>query len=190
MPAMTASSRRDQRGGEERDPEEEVETEGGTHDLGEVGGHRDRLGLKPEPDRGPAVEALPAEFRQILAGRDPELCGLGLDQHRDQVRREHDPEQQISELRAAGDVRGEVAGIDVCDRRDEGRAEERPNPRDPPRLASKRALRGVGDGRFAGKHVLDVCAGGVPVARRPGKQVIDGCFRARARIEGLHEISV
>ena len=38
---------------------------------------------------------------------------------------EHDPQQQIAELRAALDVRGEVARVDVGDRRHERRAEHR-----------------------------------------------------------------
>ena len=47
--------------------------------------HRDQLGLHPEADRGPPGEGLAAELGQVLAGRDPELRRLGLDQHRDQV---------------------------------------------------------------------------------------------------------
>ena len=92
--------------------------------------HRDHLGLQPEADRGAAREALAAELGEVLAGRDPELRRLGLDQHRDQVGREHDPEQQVAELGAAGDVGGEVAGVDVGDGGDEGRAEEGPDAAD------------------------------------------------------------
>ena len=90
-----------------------------------------------------------AELGQVLAGRDPELRRLGLDDHPDQVRGEDDPEQQVAELGAGGDVRREVAGIDVGDRGDEGRAEERPEPREPAPLPVERAPGGVGDQRLA-----------------------------------------
>ena len=41
---------REQPGGQERDAEEQVEAERGADELGEVAGHRDRLGLQPEED--------------------------------------------------------------------------------------------------------------------------------------------
>ena len=44
-------------GREERDAEEQVEAERGADHLGDVGRHRDDLGLDPEADRGPAREA-------------------------------------------------------------------------------------------------------------------------------------
>ena len=47
--------------------------------------------------------------------------------------REDHPQQQVAEPRAAGDVGREVAGVDVGDGRDEGRAEERQRPRRPRR---------------------------------------------------------
>ena len=62
---------------------------------------------------------------QVHPGRDPELRAHRLDQHRHQVRDEDDPEQQVAELRSARHVGREVAGIDVGDRGDEGRPEER-----------------------------------------------------------------
>ena len=145
----------DEPGGEERDAEEEVEAERGADHLGDVGSHRDDLGLQPEPDRGAAREALAAELGEVLAGRDAELGRLGLDHHRDQVGREDDPEQQVAELGAAGDVGGEVAGVDVGDGGDEGRAEEGPDPGEAARLAVERAPRRAGDGGLAGKDRLD-----------------------------------
>ncbi len=117
----------DQPGREERDAEEQVEAERGADHLGDVAGHRDQLGLQPEADRGAAREPLAAELGEVLAGRDPQLRRLGLHDHRDQVRAEHHPEQQVAELGAAGDVGGEVAGVDVGDGGDEGRAEEGPD---------------------------------------------------------------
>ena len=40
----------EQAGGQERQAEEQVEAERGAHELREVAGHRDRLGLQPEED--------------------------------------------------------------------------------------------------------------------------------------------
>ena len=145
----------DHAGREERDPEEQVEAERGADDLGDVARHRDHLGLDPEPDRGPPREALAAELGEVLAGRDPELRRLGLDQHRDQVGRQHHPEQQVAELGAAGDVGREVAGVDVGDGGDEGRAEKGPDPAQPLGLAGERPAGGRGDGRLTRQHVLD-----------------------------------
>ena len=125
-------------------------------------GHRHHLGLQPEADRGAAREALAAELGEVLAGGDPELRRLRLDQHRDQVGREHHPEQQVAELGAAGDVGGEVAGVDVGDRGDEGGAEEGPDAADAAGVAVERAARRLGDRGLAGQDVLDRrlrCAG-------------------------------
>ncbi len=57
----------------------------------------------------------------------PELGREVLDEHRHGVRPQQHPEQPVAELRAAQDVGGEVAGIDVGDRGDEGRAEVAPH---------------------------------------------------------------
>ena len=59
----------------------------------------------------------PEALGQVAAGDDPELGRQVLDQHRHQVRQHDDPQQQEAELGAALEVRGEVAGVDVGDRR-------------------------------------------------------------------------
>ena len=141
----------DDPGGEERDPEQQVEAEGGADDLGDVAGHRDDLRLQPEADRGAGAEALAAELGEVAAGGDAELGRLRLDQHRDEVGGQDDPEQQVAELGAAGDVGGEVAGVDVGDRGDEGRPEERPEPTEATRVAVERGPRGDRDGGLAGQ---------------------------------------
>ena len=158
----------DQPGGEERDAEEQVEAERGADDLGQVAGHRDHLGLQPEADRGAAGEAFAAELGEVLAGGDAELRRLRLDQHRDQVGGEHDPEQQVAELGAAADVGGEVAGVDVGDGGDEGRAEEGPDAGEAAAVAVERAVGGVGDGGLAGERLLGLRAlrGAVRRSRR------------------------
>ncbi len=93
---------------------------------------------RPQDDRLRVVVA--AQLRQVPVGDDPELGGEVLDQHRHQVRGEHDPEQQVAELRAALDVGGEVAGVDVGDRGDERRAEHR--QRRPQPALARAAARG------------------------------------------------
>ena len=160
----------DQAGGEERDAEEQVEADRGADELGDVGRHRDRLGLQPEQARRAPAEALAAQLGQVPAGRDAELGAHRLDQHRHQVRGEDDPQQQVAVLRAAGDVGREVAGIDVGDRRDEGRAEERQQPADALALAAQRALGRLQHTRLARKRPLRrrcalVGRGGVIVTR-------------------------
>ena len=92
---------------------------------------------------------------RFMPGGDPELRAHRLDHHRHQVRHEDDPEQQVAELRAAGHVRREVAGVDVRDRRDERRPEKRPEP---PRAAPaprERLLRRLEDARLAGEDVIE-----------------------------------
>ena len=79
---------------------------------------------RPHDDR--AREVLAAQLGQVAAGRDADLRREVLDQHRHQVRREQHPQQQVAVLRAAGDVRGEVAGVDVGDAGDERRARAAP----------------------------------------------------------------
>jgi len=64
---------RDDSSGEQRDPEEQVQRDRPTDDLGEVGGHRDRLCLAPEPPhhRGPVV--LAAQLREVAPGCQADL---------------------------------------------------------------------------------------------------------------------
>ncbi len=62
---------RDQPGGQERHIEQQVEPDRRAQELGQVGRHRDQLGLDPQPPARPARESRPAQLRQALAGRDP-----------------------------------------------------------------------------------------------------------------------
>ncbi len=140
---------------EERDAEQEVEAERGADELGEVGGHRDHLGLQPEEERRAAAEARTADLGQVHAGGDAELRAQRLDQHRHQVRGDDHPEQQVAELGAGGEVRGEVAGVDVGDGGDERRAEERPERAQAAPLAAERALSRLEDASLAGEDVRD-----------------------------------
>ena len=140
--AITASSRRKPRAwsarianaatpvisaaGKSGIPKRRLQADRGADELGEVGRHRDHLRLEPEPDARPVREPLAAHLGQVHPGGDPELRAHRLDQHRHQVGHEDHPQEQVAELRAAGHVRREVARVDVRDRGDEGRPEERP----------------------------------------------------------------
>ena len=60
-----------------------------------------------------------AHFREILAGDDAELGGQALEQHRDDVGEQHDPEQAVAVFRAGLDVGGEIARVHIGDRGDD-----------------------------------------------------------------------
>ena len=111
-------------------------------------------------------EPFGAELGEVVARRDAELRAHRLDQHRHQVRDEDDPEQQVAVLRARGDVGREVARIDVRDRRDEGRAQERPQPAQAAPPLGQRAVRRLEHALLAGE--------------RNGRQV-----RSNRRVQGL-----
>jgi hypothetical protein len=113
----------DQAGGERRDAEQQVERDRRADELGEVGGDGDDLGLDPEAEGHGPLEVLAAQLGQVAAGGDADLRRQVLHEHRHEVRGDDDPRQQEAVLRAAGDVRREVARVDVGDRGDEGRAE-------------------------------------------------------------------
>jgi hypothetical protein len=160
---------RQEPGGEEGHPEEQVQAERGADHLGEVGRHRDRLRLHPEAERDRAREVVAAGFGEVLARRDPELGRERLDEHGHEVGRQHDPEEQVAVLGPAGDIGREVPGIDVRDSGDEGRPEERPEAAKTLALAPKGLLGSGESGRLAGKDVADVevRAASVGGPRRP-----------------------
>ena len=142
----------DQAGRERRHAEQQVERDRGADELGQVGRDGDRLGLDPQPPGDGAREALAAQLGQVAAGRDARLGRQVLHEHRHQVRGDDHPHQQVAVLGAAGDVGGEVARVDVRDRGDERRAEQREPAleaaarADPPqrRLLGQRLRRGGG----------------------------------------------
>ena len=100
------------------------------------------LGLQPQEQRRAPPELLPRHLGQVSARRNPELRRKRLDQHREQVGRDDHPHQLVAELRAACDVRREVAGVDIRDAGDERRPEERQDP-------EARAVEGLVDGTEA-----------------------------------------
>ena len=115
----------DQQAGQQRQAEQQAEADGGAERFGEVGRHRGDLAGDPHGVDQRAGEMRAAELRQALAGDDAELGRQRLEQHRHQVGEQHDPQQQIAELRAALDVGGEIAGVHVGDRGDHRRSGER-----------------------------------------------------------------
>ena len=115
----------DQARRQQRHAEQQVQTQGGAEKLGDVRRHRHHLGLHPHAPRDRAREPRAHHLGEVVIGDDAELRREVLDQHRDQVRGQDHPQQQIAELGAALDVRGEVAGIDIGDRGHEGGPEHR-----------------------------------------------------------------
>ena len=116
---------RDHAGEQQRDAEQQVQSERRTEELGDVGGHRDDLGLHPHPPRQRAGIVVADALGKVGVGDDPELRRQVLDQHRHRVGEHHDPQQQEAELGATLEVGGEVARIHIGDRGDERRAEHR-----------------------------------------------------------------
>ena len=137
---------RDAGRGQQRDVEQEVQADRGAEELGEVGRDRDRLGLYPEPEDDPAREAVAAHLGEVPPRCDAELRREHLHEHRHQVRGDDHPDERVAVARAAGDVRCEVAGVDVGDRGDERRTEEWKEP-EPRRAARARARPGPGQRR-------------------------------------------
>ncbi len=79
-------------------PNSRLEPERGADELGDVGGHRHDLGLQPHQDSSPSAGSGRGTARERAIGGDADLRGEVLDQHRHQVRSEHDPQQQVAEL--------------------------------------------------------------------------------------------
>ena len=149
-----------------RHAEQQVERDRRADELGQVGRHRDELGLDPQAPGDRPREVLAAQLGQVAPGGDADLRRQVLDQHRHQVGGEQHPEQQVAELRAAGDVRGEVAGVDVGDAGDERRAEDREGPADAPAGRMRSSSLAVGARRRRGAAsaaASSVAASGVTV---------------------------
>ena len=113
-------------GGKQR-AEEQIEADGRAQEFGEIGGDGCNLGGDPEAEGGGPGEVLAAVLRQGEAGDDAQLRSQILDEHRHDVRPQQHPEKAVAKLRAAQNVGGEVARVDIRDRSDEGRAEVGPH---------------------------------------------------------------
>src|SRR4051794_10183950 len=102
---------------------------------------------------------LAAQLRQVLAGDDADLGRQVLHEHRDEVRRDQDPDEKEAVLRAAGDVGGEVARVDVGHRGHEGRSEQRDPPAELPARAHAREVTDADERRWKDGGVSP-CRGG------------------------------
>jgi hypothetical protein len=145
----------EERRGKERDLEQEVETKRRADELGDVGRHGDHLGLDPEGDVGALREPLTADLGEVPAGGDAEFRAHRLDEHRHQVRGDYDPQQQVAVSCAGGHVRGEVPWVDVGDRGDERRAQERPESANAAPLVGERLLGGDENTRLSRQDIVD-----------------------------------
>ena len=122
-------------------------------ELGEVGGHRDRLGLQPEKTRSCAGRSARG---RAPAGSARSRCrawrsSTGSASPSGSRRRSPTPGGSRTSAPAATFV-AKLPGIDVGDRRDEGRAEERQDAAEALALAAQRALGGREDARLAGQR--------------------------------------
>jgi hypothetical protein len=108
---------------EQREVEQQLQGDRAAEHLGQVGGEGDQLRLRPERDAAAAPHPVPQQFGQGAARDDAELRGLVLHQCGHHVRHDEHPDQQVAVPCAAGEVGGDIAGIDVGDGGDEGRAE-------------------------------------------------------------------
>ena len=173
------SDGRHQAGDEQRHPEQQVQRDRRADELGEVGRHRDQLGLDPQPHARAHAQHVAAHLGQAATGRDAELRRQVLDQHGHQVRGEDDPQQQVAVLGATGDVGGEVARVDVGDAGDERRAEQRQRRRaDPARARRRASSEWVGRGSAS---VAVATAGGGGGFTRPPRRASRASGRRRAR---------
>ncbi len=161
-----------ERGREEGKPEQELEPDRSAHELREVGRHGDDLRLQPEEDARRARVALTAHLGQVLPGGDAELRAHRLDEHRHQVRHQDDPQQEVAVARPRRHVGGEVARVDVRDRSDERRPEERPSSSEAAPAPRQRLLRGLEDACLAGEDVVERVdeSGAVVRGRRPRRR--------------------
>ena len=108
----------------QRNAEQQVECDGAADDLGQVGGGGDQFGLHPERAAWPGRQPLAEQFGQAGAGDDAELRRLVLHEDGDRVGGDEHPDEQVAVFGAGGQVRCDVAGVDVGDGRDERRAEQ------------------------------------------------------------------
>ena len=101
---------------EQRDVKKQVERDGGADDFRQVAGRDGDLTADPEQDACPARVVIAARLRQVALGHDAEPRRQRLQQDGHEVRHHEDENQLVGEARAAGNVRGPVAGVHVADR--------------------------------------------------------------------------
>ena len=105
--------------GQQRHVEQQRQADGAAEKLGEIGRHGGNLADHPHRQHHRTRKMIAAHFREVLAGDDAELGGQALEQHRDDVGEQHDPEQAVAVFRAGLDVGGEIARVHIGDRGDD-----------------------------------------------------------------------
>ena len=99
-----------------RQPEEQVQRDGGADHLGEVARGDRHLAENPEDERRAGRVVIAAGLGQVAAAGDPESKRERLQQDRHQVRQHDHAEQRVAELRAAREIGRPVARVHVADR--------------------------------------------------------------------------
>ncbi len=117
-------NRRDNHAPDERQAKQKRQADGPAEEFREVGGHGRHLAHHPHHIDQGLRQIVPAELRQIAPGHDAELSGQRLEEHGDEVRHQHHPQQRIAVARAGLDVGGEIAGVHIGDGGDHRRAGE------------------------------------------------------------------
>ncbi len=117
--------RRQADAGDERQPEEKIERNGGAENFGQVAGGNRHLAQEPERDRRRSRVRVTTGLREIPSARDPESCRQRLQHDRHQVRQHDHAEQRVAEPGAASDVCRPVPGVHVADGHQVARPRER-----------------------------------------------------------------
>ena len=100
---------------EKRHTEQQIKSQRRAEKFRQVGRHRDEFRDDPHTPHDPLWIILAALFRQIQTAGDAEFRGERLNQHRHQVARDDDPQEQIAVLRAPLDVRREIPWVHIRD---------------------------------------------------------------------------
>ena len=105
--------------------EQQVERDRPADHLGDVGRHRDELGLQPErAPAPPAADAVAQGLGEAAPGDDPELGREVLDEPGHHVAEHDDPDQEVAVHGARGHVARDVARVEVRDPGDQGGADQ------------------------------------------------------------------
>ena len=154
-------------GDEQRHAEQQVEPDRRAEELGDVGRHRHHLGLHPQADqctqRGKRSRHTSGRLRPVAM---PSLADRYWTSIAIRLASEHHPQQRVAELRAALDVGGEVARVDVGDRGHERRPEHR--QRRPPRPRANSWSTRLGPGRAPSASSTDSSASSTAVGDLDG----------------------
>ena len=110
-----------QQAGKQRQPGQQRQAERAAEELRQIGRHRRDLARPPHRPHHRAGKPVAAGLRQAGISDDAELGRQRLEQHRHHVGDQHHPEQRIIVFGAGLDVGGEIAGVHVGDRGNDGR---------------------------------------------------------------------